>query len=319
MDTKRFLLHLLVGTATLIIILLISLQFPVVGVLTSLFIPLPIMVLCGLWGLWGGILALLIGTLAISVFINPLLGIVFSAEFGLLGILLYHYLVRKSLPWDHVVARSSLIVLAVLACLVIVYGMAIPSDFIEWIQRQMDETGRSLFRFYPSESAGDHAPWMSPENLVALTLRILPALIILTLWLEGVLNVVLFARIMNRHASGRGEIILRPRFSTWSCPDRLVWGGILGGFLILTKVSPLVTVGLNAVILFVAIYFLQGLAVVSFLFKKNNVPLGFRVVGYAMVGVIQLLFFLVVALGLFDIWINFRKLTPRITAYKKSF
>jgi hypothetical protein len=137
---------------------------------------------------------------------------------------------------------------------------------------------------------------------------------ILTIWLEAIVNISLLERIMSRSEAGDGRIIMGSKFSTWTCPDRLVWGGILGGFLIVTKVSPLVTIGLNAVILMVAIYFLQGLAVVSFWFRKNNVPLGFRMIGYAMIGIIQFLFFLVTALGLFDIWIDFRKLRSRATA-----
>lgn len=316
MDTKRFLLHLLLGTAAALTIFLTSLRLPLVGVVTSILTPLPIMVLCRLWGLQGGILAVLIGTAVISTWLSPLLGIIFFAEFGLLGILLYHYLVRKGLPWDRGIAFSSLIVLAIIALLAIVSGIATSSNLIDWLEGEIQETSKSMLQLYSMENANDEPLSVFSEKFAEFVLRILPALLILTIWLEGIVNVSLFRRIMSRKASGSGQIIMRPEFSNWTCPDRFVWGGILGGFLIMTKVSTLVTIGINAVILLVAIYFLQGLAVVSFLFKKNNVPLGFRVIGYTMIGIIQFLFFLVAALGLFDIWVDFRKLRPRVAAYK---
>ncbi len=319
MNTKRFLLHLLLGTAITSMIFLISLQVPWVGMVISLLTPLPIMVLCGLWGLPGGILALLLGTLFVSALLNPFLGIIFFAEFGLLGIFLYYYLVGKALPWDQVIARSSLIVVAALAFLALVYGTATSSSLIDWVREQVHETGQSIVQIHLRGSTGDQILWITSEKFAEFVLRILPSLVILTIWFEGFLNIALFARIMRIDALGSGRINMRLGFSTWTCPDRFVWGGIFGGVLILTKIPLLVTIGLNVIILLVAIYFLQGLAIVSFFFGKNNVPLGFRVIGYTLIGLIQFLFFLVVALGLFDIWMNFRKLTPRVTVYKKSF
>jgi hypothetical protein len=168
------------------------------------------------------------------------------------------------------------------------------------------------------ENAADQPSWIGSEKLTEFILRIFPALIILTIWLEGIVNVSLFTRITSRGAFGARQITLRPEFSSWICPDKLVWGGILGGFLIITRISLLVTIGINTVILLAAIYFLQGIAIVSFLFKKKKVPLGFRVMGYTLIAVIQVLPILIAAMGLFDIWMDFRKLRPRAPAYKSS-
>jgi uncharacterized protein YybS (DUF2232 family) len=318
MDTKRFLLHFLFGTTIAVLIFLISLVVPVVGVVLSLLTPLPIMVLSRLWGLRAGILSVLIGTSVLAITLGPGPGIIFFAEFGLLGILLYHYLVRKHLPWDRAIAFSSLFVLAAVTLLVILYGLVASVNPIEWIRGEIQETGRSILQVYPLENEKNQSLLSISERFTEFVLRILPSLLILTLWLEGMVNTILFTRIMAVSASGRYRMIMTPEFSTWTCPDRFVWGGILGGFLIITKVPSLATVGINAVILLITIYFLQGLAIVSFLFKKNNVPLGLRVIGYTLIGIFQFLFFLVAALGLFDIWLNFRKLRPRVTAYEKD-
>lgn len=318
MNNKRFLLHLLLGTAAALLIFLTSLQVPLLGMAMSILTPLPVMILSHLWGLRGGGLAVLIGTLVISTLLTPLLGVIFFTEFGLLGILLYHYLVRKGLPWDHGILYSSLIVLGMMTLLVIVYRMGTALDVVDWMKGEISETGRALRQLYPVEKTTDQPPWIGSEGFTALVLRIFPALIILTIWLEGIVNVSLFTRITGRVASGNRRITMRPEFSIWICPDRFIWGGILAGFLIMTRISPLVTIGINTVILLVAVYFLQGLAIVSFFFKKKKAPLGFRVMGYALIGIIQFLPLLVAAMGLFDIWIDFRKLRTRATAYKKT-
>lgn len=318
MDIKRFLLHLLLGTGAALVIFLTSLQVPLLGVVTSILTPLPVMILCHFWGLRGGILAVLIASLVISTAFNALLGLIFLTEFGLLGILLYYYLARRGLPWDRGIVFSSSIVLGIMALLAISYGMFTSSNLTDWIREEIHETGRRLLEFYPVENPEDQSLWIASDRFLGFVLRIFPALLILTLWLEGIVNILLLRRIMSRTSAGDGGIVVSPEFSTWMCPDKLVWAGILGSFLIMTKVSPLLTIGINTVILLLAVYFLQGIAIVSFFFKKKNVPLGFRVIGYMLIGIIQFLPFLVAALGLFDIWIDFRKLRPRVAAYKKS-
>lgn len=318
MESKRFPLHLLLGTAAALLIFVTSLQVPLLGVVMSILTPLPIMLLSHLWGLRGGGLAVLIGTLVISIVLTPLIGVIFFIEFGLLGILLHHYVARKRLPWDHGILLSSLIVLGMLTLLVVVYQIAISFDAVDWMRGEIHQTGRTLLQLDSVENAADPPSWIGSEKLTEFILRIFPALIILTIWLEGIVNVSLFTRITSRGAFGARQITLRPEFSSWICPDKLVWGGILGGFLIITRISLLVTIGINTVILLAAIYFLQGIAIVSFLFKKKKVPLGFRVMGYTLIAVIQVLPILIAAMGLFDIWMDFRKLRPRAPAYKSS-
>ena len=318
METKRFLLHLLLGTAAIILIFLTSVQVPLLGVVLSIFMPLPIMLLSHFWGLVGGGLAVLIGTVVISTVLTPLLGLIFLVEFGVLGILLYHYVVRRGFAWDHGILFSSLIVLGMLTLLVLTARMATSFDIVNWIRQEIHETSQVLLQPYGGKDSSVEAFRLASEKLTGFVLRIFPALILLTIWFEGIVNVTLFTRITSRSVPASRQIVMRPEFSIWICPDRLVWGGIIGGFLIITRITPLVTIGINIVIVLAAVYFLQGIAIVSFLFKKKNVPFGLRVMGYALIGIIQILPILVAALGLFDIWIDFRKLRPRVTAHKRG-
>jgi uncharacterized protein YybS (DUF2232 family) len=65
-------------------------------------------------------------------------------------------------------------------------------------------------------------------------------------------------------------------------------------------------IGLNGLLLVSLIYFMQGLGVVVFYLQRASVPPLLRSLAYVLL-VIQPLFLLgVAALGLFDLWIDFR-------------
>jgi uncharacterized protein YybS (DUF2232 family) len=66
--------------------------------------------------------------------------------------------------------------------------------------------------------------------------------------------------------------------------------------------------GLNGMIIFTIIYFFQGIAIISFYFKKKKIPMAIRSLLYGTI-IIQQIFILVIAgIGFFDVWANFRQL-----------
>jgi len=56
------------------------------------------------------------------------------------------------------------------------------------------------------------------------------------------------------------------------------------------------------------VYFIQGIAIVSFYFEKKGLPRSVRVVLYTMIFFQQLFLLVIICIGLFDMWINFRKI-----------
>jgi len=97
------------------------------------------------------------------------------------------------------------------------------------------------------------------------------------------------------------------RLDEWGIPYPWVWVTILGGLLLLVPVEDLGAVGVNLLILMGSVHFLQGMAVVSNLFRQRKVPPFFRGVVYALVFLQQVLLLVVAAIGLFDLWFDFRK------------
>jgi uncharacterized protein YybS (DUF2232 family) len=94
----------------------------------------------------------------------------------------------------------------------------------------------------------------------------------------------------------------------WRAPEALVWLLIGCGLLLLLPARDVKILGLNGLLVLMVIYFFQGIAIVAFFFERRRFPRPLRVLLYSLLALQQVLLLLVVALGLFDMWLNFRKL-----------
>jgi uncharacterized protein YybS (DUF2232 family) len=95
--------------------------------------------------------------------------------------------------------------------------------------------------------------------------------------------------------------------AAWKSPEKLVWILIAAGIMLLLPIEDVAIVGMNLLILCSLIYLFQGLAIVAFFFRHKRVPLFFQWLIYALFAVQLYLLIIVIALGLFDIWVDFRK------------
>jgi uncharacterized protein YybS (DUF2232 family) len=64
----------------------------------------------------------------------------------------------------------------------------------------------------------------------------------------------------------------------------------------------------NFLLVIAVCYFFQGLAIVAYFFNKNSVPRFVRGIVYIFIVFQQIFTLLVVGLGLFDLWADFRRL-----------
>ncbi len=95
--------------------------------------------------------------------------------------------------------------------------------------------------------------------------------------------------------------------SCWKSPEKMVWILIAGGGMLLVPVEWIRFSGLNLLILCLFIYLLHGMAIVSFFFSRKRVPKLIRMMFYFLIFAQQYFTILIVAAGLFDLWIDFRK------------
>jgi len=95
--------------------------------------------------------------------------------------------------------------------------------------------------------------------------------------------------------------------AAWKCPEGLVWILIAAGGMMLIHVEWVAVVGMNLLIVCSQVYLFQGLAIAAYFFRQKRVPTIVRWLFYGMLIIQQYLLVLVIALGLFDMWVDFRK------------
>jgi uncharacterized protein YybS (DUF2232 family) len=97
----------------------------------------------------------------------------------------------------------------------------------------------------------------------------------------------------------------------WHAPEFMVWGVIASGFTLFLSIPGVELIAINGLIVMLAIYVFHGLSILLFFLNKYRVPSWLRFGIYFLI-FFQQIFLVVLALaGLFDQWIDFRKLHPK--------
>jgi uncharacterized protein YybS (DUF2232 family) len=138
------------------------------------------------------------------------------------------------------------------------------------------------------------------DAIVRGFVEILPAVVVLTGALFAIVNVL----VVRSWTGAYGEVNLR----LWRAPDALIWLLIISGFGMLMPPSPLAMTARNVFIILLGCYFCQGMAIVSYYLVRFKLPRALRIASYALIAVHQILTATVLALGVFDFWVNFRRL-----------
>ncbi len=134
---------------------------------------------------------------------------------------------------------------------------------------------------------------------------ILPAIagniIIVTIWLTMVLGNRLALRFCNKSPW--------PEYKYWKLPERLIWAAIFSAVLALIPLQPIQLTGINLLLLVGVFYIFQGVAILGYFFDKWNMPIVFRLPLYTIAVIQSSGTFLLLVVGMADIWLDFRRLS----------
>jgi uncharacterized protein YybS (DUF2232 family) len=300
------------GIATGILITLsvftISIMMPIVGFFSSILIPLPIL----FYRIKIGRIPSLVipfGTLLLIVVVlnNASIDLLFFVELMFLGFVIGE-LFEKQLSVDKTVAFSCGIVVGTGLIGLIIYGNMKGAGIVELISAYVARNLELTLALYRGMGVSEENITLISESLPQIEyvlVRILPALTIAsTLFVSW--SVILMSRPLLRL-----KALTYPDFGSlnqWRAPDILIWTVIGSGLMILLPDKSFKLVGINGLLIMLTVYFFQGIAIVAFFFEKKNFPRFLRIILYAMIGLQQILLLVVIGLGLFDLWLNFRKL-----------
>lgn len=126
--------------------------------------------------------------------------------------------------------------------------------------------------------------------------------------------VVLVVTLLLLSVVARGRYVISGGlFHDLHLPEWLIWFLIVSGFSLLLDFTVVQQIALNVLTVLLPLYFLQGIAIMTFFFRKKAFSTLSRVFGYVLILVINPLPLLVTAMGVFDMWFDFRKPRAKTT------
>ncbi len=146
-------------------------------------------------------------------------------------------------------------------------------------------------------------------EVVSRVMTLLPAFLVNFTLITLSLNLLFLRRWFSREGTFPGWC----EFQLWRLSERWIWAPIAGGVAFFLNIylfrNPVLGAAvINLLVILAAVYFYQGLAVVSFFFRRRFSP-WVRLVAYLLVILfVQIVGIFIMALGLFDFWFDFRKL-----------
>jgi uncharacterized protein YybS (DUF2232 family) len=230
-----------------------------------------------------------------------------TAYLGLFGVgsLLLPFLLQQKQPWDRAVfisvagATIATVVIAVVAVLASegrfdqLVGQVIQSE-VDQAMEIYRQSGFSESQLQELQEVVDGLATFIQQSFYGL-------------FIAGVLAIqFLSLAILQRMKKNYYRISGVP-FADWRLPAGLIWALILSGFAIFTPVEPVALVGRNLLAALLPLYFLQGLAVVSSYLQRKTYPAAVKGLIYALLFVLNPLPMIITGVGVFDLWIDFRR------------
>ncbi len=303
--------------AALATILMLLSSFPVIGAFVLLFCSIPITVVTVRNTPFTGALTAVLATVLIALFMGPLSAISGGLQYLLLGWVIGYMLYHRKSGSKTLQAAALTAAIAGLLMLVITIGLMGFSP--QAISAYLDEYSANMMEMYQStgmiemmqqQGMSTNQVEQMMQQAIQLTVRILPAMMVIIRALMALVTYFLTAQVLKRLK------IRIPRihnFQKWGLPAGSVWGLILVWALWLASdyihISWINILALNCLIVYGALLFLDGVALSNYWFKFSQMSTGMKIVGVLFV---MLFFtgFLIACLlmGLADLLFDFRKL-----------
>lgn len=301
---KGSLLDLLVGSVATLALFLAYVMFPLVGMLPGFLVPFPAIFYTLKRGRFAGVAIVTVATVVLALLADSAVFLLYLLQCGVISLALPVFL-AKGWRGARSLACTVAINLGLILLLAGLYGAFqggnLHAQMLKVIHTSISQTA-SLY-----EKAGIKGEELKEfrqgmEQAGTLIGRIYPSLVVVSLAVIAGLNLLLL-----RKASARlPEPLPVGEFILFKNPEQLVWVLIAAGFAMLVPNPLVTTAALNVLVVTISLYFIQGMAVIAHLFTRIAVPRFARVLFYLVLTLQPYLAVAIAALGIFDIWGDFR-------------
>lgn len=299
---------LAIGIGVTSVLFTLTILSPILGFLCTVGIPLPTLVCRAKLGRKQ---AALVPAVSLAVLVLMLggisLDILYFLELLLIGYVLYEAYEQR-ISVEKTIGITCIAALSAGFMVVLVFSVTSETGIVSlltgYVEKNLEAT-LSLYQEMGMPADSLRLVRESLEQIQYMFVRILPALAVISTlmvtWTSLLLSRLLLKR-LNLFFPDFGSL------NHWKAPDPLVWGAIGCGLMLLFPSNWIKLPGINGLLVLMTIYFFQGIAIISYYFEKKRFPRILRVFLYALIVLQQFLLLLIIGLGFFDIWLNFRRL-----------
>jgi len=211
---------------------------------------------------------------------------------------------RRQWSTEKIVGLSSLFVIGMAGLFVLLAFTETKGEIVRLIEQDLRGAISAALKQVGSSSPETRELESKLLDTVPLIVRIMPGVLMACTLGICWLNLLVSLRYCRAAAN---EFCDREKLILWKAPERIVWFVIASGLILLLPVGDLKLAAINLLIVTGTIYFLQGVAIVAFYLERWKLPVYVKGFVYAVVFLQQLASMATVALGLFDVWFDFRK------------
>ncbi len=298
---------ILTGITITSLIFLAAVFLPVVGFFFSVFIPLPVLFYRAKLGRATGLIVPVAAIIIMAVVLGGAsIDILFFTALLMLGFVLSE-LFEKNLSVEKTIGYACGIVMAAGGLFFILYSTASNISIYKLASDYVANNLKLSLALYkgmgiPKETID--ILYGSIDKIQYVLIRILPSLITASTIFVAWTNVLAARRMFEKKGIGYPDF---GELTQWRAPEQMIWGLIGSGIAILIPETRIKLIGINGLLIMLTIYFFQGISIVAFYFDKKKFPKPVRIILYGLIGIQQLALVAVIVLGMFDMWINFRK------------
>ena len=298
------------GLVALFVLILFGRGNPMATLLLGTWLPLPLLLVGWRLGTWAAALLALAAALLVFA-LNPGVA-VFQDNLGLWMILLMALILTFCHHRGWPEGSGIIMTVAALGLLGLVFflGQAFfeglsPAALWEQKSRELTEALARMFQEAGMSFSDLRLMGLPRVDVEKLLIQVLPALALINLSLVAWVNIL----VVQRLGTIWGWDDLGAPLSQWASPEWLVFFLVAAGFALLAPLLWVRQAGLNLLLVMGFVYFCQGLAVISALLQRYQLPWVLRGLVYIL-AFMNLLLLVVMILGLTDLWLDFRTLQP---------
>lgn len=296
------------GIAITSLIFAVSIYMPIIGFFSALFIPLPTLFYRSKLGRINGAIVPILTFILMLVILGKIsIDILFFIELLLIGFVLSELIELKlSIEKTILYVCGSVIFTGIIGIFIYsnISNTGIYSLVTGYVKKNLELT-LALYKSMDVSQESIHMISNSFENIQYVLVRIIPALVVSSTFFISWTSLLLAKPLL------KSRELFYPSFGPlklWKAPEYLVWGIIGCGLLLILPNKTIKIFGLNGLLILMTVYFFQGIAIVSFYFEKKNFSRMVRFILYSFIALQQVILLIVIGLGFFDMWLNFRKL-----------